>query len=315
MSGDGSRCHNMNYRQENRPLVFNSYAKVNLSLTVLNKRKDGYHNIKTIFERISLSDRIILKLRRDSKINIISAAEGLPKDKTKNLAYRSAELLQKKFNINKGVDIKILKRIPLGSGLGGGSSNAACVLSGLNQLWGLNLSRDKLARLAARLGSDVPFFIYDTAFAQGSGRGDKIKPFKAKNNFSLWHILVVPEIQVSTPLIYHKWDACLAADRRFSGLTRRQYDDKILTLGLKTESLSLIAKSMFNSLEEVTFNLYPGIRSIKEKLLNSGVKAALMSGSGSAVFAIVSSRREAGLFCRKMRRLNRHWQVFPVRTV
>ena len=127
-------------------MVLNSYAKLNLYLEVLSKRKDSYHNIKTIFERIDLCDKIVLKVRKDKKINLISHSPGLPRDSSRNLAYRSAELLQTRLNLDKGVDIQIIKRIPVAAGLGGGSSNAATVLMGLDKLWRLNLSREKLLK-------------------------------------------------------------------------------------------------------------------------------------------------------------------------
>jgi len=124
-------------------LTLNSYAKLNLYLKVLNIRSDNYHNIKTLFERIDLSDRIILKPRQDKLIKIICSHPDVPQDDS-NLAYRSAKLLQEGLKINRGVEIKIIKRIPVGSGMAGGSSNAATVFLGLNKIWQLKLSREKL---------------------------------------------------------------------------------------------------------------------------------------------------------------------------
>ena len=288
-------------------MIVDSCAKLNLYLAVINKRKDGYHNIKTVFERIGLSDRIILKPRRDNKIKIICSSPLVPKGKT-NLAYRSAKLLQDSFLVKKGVDIEIRKRIPVGAGLGGGSSNAAAVLLGLNKLWGLNLGQNKLLKLAAGIGSDVPFFIYDTPFAMGSGRGEKIKPLKALGNVKLWHVLVVPKIEVLTPVIYNKWDS-------YSRLTSRPHGDKILTSALKKSDLSLIAKSLFNSLERVTSGLYPEVARIKERFISLGLKAVLMSGSGPAVFATVPSRKEAVSLCRQLKEENKFWQVFASQTL
>lgn len=289
-------------------LVLNSYAKLNLYLQVLNKRRDNYHNIKTVFERIGLSDRILLRARPDRKIKLICKEPLVPKDNT-NLCFRAAKLVQESFNIEHGLDIKIIKRIPVGSGLAGGSSNAAAVLLGLNKLWRLNLSRSALIRLAKNIGSDVPFFVYNTSFAQGSGRGDRIKVLKVPKSMRLWHILVVPKIKVSTPFIYKRWDK-----RPYSKLTIPKYDVKILLSGLRKNDLSLIGKLLFNSLEEVTLRLYPEVARIKEKLLSLGAKSILMSGSGPAVFGIVSSRKEAVTLSRKLKKQDGSWRVFVTRT-
>jgi len=288
-------------------VIVDSCAKLNLYLEVLNKRKDGYHNINTVFERIGLSDKIILKPRRDNKIKIICSSPLVPKGKT-NLAYRSAKLLQDNFLVKKGVNIEIKKRIPVGAGLGGGSSNAAAVLTGLNKFWGLRLGQNKLVKLAAGIGSDVPFFIYDSPFALGSGRGEKIKPLRALDSVKLWHVLAVPKIEVLTPVIYKKWDS-------YSRLTSPRRGDKILTSALKKSDLSLIAKSLLNSLERVTSGLYPEVARIKERFICLGLKAVLMSGSGPAVFAIVPSRKEAVSLCRQLKEENKFWQVFASQTL
>lgn len=290
-------------------LTLNSYAKVNLYLEVLNKRRDGYHSIKTIFERISLCDQIILRPRPDKKVRIICNSPLVPKGAS-NTACRSAKLLQETFAVDKGVDIKIIKRIPVGAGLGGGSSNAAFVLLGLNKLWKLNLSRDKLVGFAKKIGCDVPFFLYDTPFAQGLGRGDKIIPLKGLGNMRLWHILVVPKVHVSTPVIYKKWDIF----SRKAGLTKIKSNVNILNLALKRNDPYLLGKVLYNSLEEVTAKLYPVIKQVKDTLSFLGLKIILMSGSGPAVFGVVSSGKEAVILCKRLKKESRLWQVFVVRT-
>lgn len=295
-------------------LRLNSYAKLNLYLEVLNKRKDNYHNIETVFERIDLGDTLILKSRPDKKINISCGLSGVPKGHS-NLAYRASRLLQESFNVDKGVNIKIIKRIPVGAGLAGGSSNAASVLIGLNKLWRLNLSKDKLARLAGKIGSDVPFFIYNSPFAEGKGRPDRIKPLRGLSGLRLWHILVVPKIKISTPFIYKKWDDFNKALRKKErvGLTRTRYNVKMLILALKKKSLFLVGQALFNSLEQISAKLYPQINCIKEKLSRLGVQSILMSGSGPAVFGVVSSRKEA-LFLGRQLKKNSFWRVFVTRT-
>jgi 4-diphosphocytidyl-2-C-methyl-D-erythritol kinase len=294
-------------------LILNSYAKLNLYLEVINKRPDHYHNIKTVFERIDLADRIILKPRPDKKINLICNSPLVPKDNL-NLAFKSAKLLQDTFAVEEGVDIKIIKRIPVGSGLGGGSSNAATVLLGLNKLWRLNLLPKKLVDLAKQIGSDVPFFIYDLPFALAELRGDKIHPLKALNKLRLWHILVVPKIKVSTPSIYVKWDKYSSQRNKKARLTRPKYDVKILNLALRKRDFSLLSKALFNSLEEITLKLYPRVKRIKESLKALGLKSILMSGSGPAIMGIVSSRKEALALSRQLKG-NRFGQLFVTRTV
>ncbi len=319
-------------------MILNSYAKLNLYLEVLNKRKDNYHSIKTVFERIGLADKIILKSRRDKKIKIICNLPHVPEDKT-NLCYESAKLLQDGLKVNQGVDIRIIKRIPVSAGLGGGSSNAAAVLLGLNKIWGLGLSRAKLVAFGKKIGSDVPFFLYGCPFAEGSSRGDRIRPIPALNKVRLWHILIVPGIKVSTPLIYRKWD--IGTKRRCgieragltphlfrysktpkylnkikgAGLTKPKYDAKILTSAIRKKDLCLIGEALFNSLEQVSAKLYPQITQIKESLRQMAIKSILMSGSGPAVFGVVSSRKEAVAAGRQLRRKNRLWQVFVTKTI
>jgi 4-diphosphocytidyl-2-C-methyl-D-erythritol kinase len=295
-------------------VVLKSYAKLNLYLEVLSRRKDKYHNLKTLFARIDLSDRITLSARRDKAIRIHCANPGVPPGQT-NLCFRSAKLLQDKFGIKKGLDIRIEKRIPVGAGLGGGSGNAAAVLVGLNQLWKLNLSKEKLARLGSLIGADVPFFIYDTPFALGQGRGDKIRPLKQGGGAVLWQVLVVPGITVSTPLIYKKWDEFSLKKSGVSGLTTPRHDVKMLLSGLRKKALAFKDELLFNSLEPVTVKLYPEVRRIREKLASFGLKSILMSGSGPAVFGIVTSKKEAVSLVRKLQRLDKPWQVFATRTL
>lgn len=288
-------------------MVLKSFAKLNLFLEVLKKRPDSYHNILTVFERIDLSDKIIITRRPDKKIKVSCNLSGVPKDKT-NLCFRSAKLLQDKFKVNQGLNISIIKRIPVGAGLGGGSSNAAAVLLGLNKFWRLNLKQNKLVELAKTIGSDCAFFIYNVSFARGSGRGEKIRPLRSLKQVKLWHLLVVPKIKVPTPFIYRKWD-------EFSALTRAKYTAKILTLALRQDTLALSGKGLFNSLEAVTSRLYPQINRIKERMKEKGAQAILMSGSGPAVFAILSSRKEALALSRQLKRGGDSWQVFVARTI
>lgn len=295
-------------------LKLNSFAKLNLYLSVRSRRPDNFHNLTTIFERIDLADTLILKSRSDRKIKIITNARRLPKDKS-NLCWRAAKLLQERLKIKKGVEIKIIKRIPIGSGMGGGSSNAASVLLGLNRLWKLGMSKSKLARLGAHIGSDVPFFIYACPFALGQAKGDKIKPLQELKRLRLWQIVIVPRFSVSTPLIYKKWDTWKEKKGQAKMLTRPKYSANITLSALRKNDLSGLRKVLFNSLEPITTLLYPEVARIKAKLSKLGAPTILMSGSGPAVFALVSSRKEAVSFVRQLKREELSWQVFCSRTV
>lgn len=297
-------------------MTLKSFAKLNLFLAVLNKRKDNFHNIETLFERIDLSDKIILTSRRDKNIRITCANPAVPKDNS-NLAYRSAKLLQDNFGIEKGLNIKIIKNIPVGAGLGGGSSNAAAVLIGLNKSWKLGLGINKLANLAAKLGSDVPFFIYNSRFAEGAGRGEMIKPLKRLDKTAFWHVLAVPRIKVPTPLIYKRYDTSAKKGKicKKVRLTKPAYNVKLLTLALEKRDFYLIGEAMFNGLETVTCGLYPEVTRIKERFSGLGAKSILMSGSGPAVFGIIPSRKEAVSLAAQLREENKSWRVFVSKTI
>lgn len=281
-------------------IQLNSPAKLNLYLEVLKKRADGYHNIRTIFERVSLNDKITIKKNKSGCIRIRTTSKDIPKDSA-NIVYKAASLLRSDFDIREGVDIQIKKRIPVGAGLGGGSSNAASALIGLNLLWNLKLSRDKLLRYGDKLGSDVAFFLHKCSFAIGLLRGNKINILnKLKKNF--WHIVVVPEVKVSTRDIYEEFDKI--DSKRLNVLSPRQL------LRLDGDSVENI---LFNRLEEVTFKKYPIVKKIKEILEAQGVRKTLMSGSGGSVFGIVKSRKE-GLRIAKSFKDSRNLKVFVVRT-
>lgn len=293
--------------------VFPSYAKLNLYLEVLNKRKDNYHNLKTVFERIDLADEIIFTLRADKTIKVSSNSSRVPKDNT-NLAYRAAKLLQDTFRVRQGAEIRILKRIPVASGMGGGSGNAATTLLALNKLWKLGLKQRRLVKLAKKLGSDVPFFVYNCPFATGEQRGDKISPLRTLKNRRLWHILLVPKIHVSTPKVYAAWDEFCAKISCFTGLTIPEYNVKLLILALQKNNLASIQKAVYNSLEEVTSRLYPELVQLKARLKDLGLKSILMSGSGPALFGIVSSRKEALALKAQLEKNIKSVEIFVTKT-
>lgn len=256
-------------------------AKINLFLDILGKRKDGYHNIKTVFQEISLSDDIFIKeikngipLKRDS-VSIVCDNPLIPTDK-RNLVYKSADLIKRRFGIKKSVEIKIKKRIPVGAGLGGGSADAAAVLRGLNKLWNLKLTKSQLVRIGKQIGADVPFFLYGGR-CLGEGIGDKLTSLKIRKKE--WYVLVNPPFEIFTKTVYS----------RLTPL-EIQYRGATSLMGLtKTRKTYKINKHT-NRLEDVVIPLYPEIKKIKDLLVENGAKFSLMSGSGSCVFGFVKNK-------------------------
>jgi len=254
-------------------LYIKAPAKINLTLDVLRKRSDGYHEVEMIMTTVDLSDRIGLENRADSKIQIISADRYVPDDH-RNLAYQAAKLLKDTYGIASGVTILLEKKIPVAAGLAGGSSDAAATLKGLNQLWDLGLSLDKLAEHGAKIGSDVSFCVYGgTALA--TGRGEKIEHLPSPPN--CWIILAKPSIGVSTADVY----GGLKMDRVIHPNTRE------MIRAITEKDYGLMCSSMGNALESVTLGLYPEVSLLKEQMIKFGADAVLMSGSGPTVFGLV----------------------------
>ncbi|SDI96448.1 4-(cytidine 5'-diphospho)-2-C-methyl-D-erythritol kinase [Alteribacillus bidgolensis] len=249
-------------------------AKINLSLDVLHKREDGYHEVKMVMSQVDLADRLDLEIREDGKITIELSEGFLPVDQ-RNLAYQAASLLQYRYDIKLGVSIYIHKHIPVAAGLAGGSSDAAAVLKGLNELWEIGLSTADIATLGSEIGSDVSFCVYGgTALA--TGRGEIIKPLPSPP--PCWVILAKPPIGVSTREIYQRM--------KIEDPPKEQASEKIIK-AIESNDYRAICNNLFNSLEQVTLPLYPEVKRIKERMLDSGVDAALMSGSGPTVFGLV----------------------------
>ena len=306
-------------------LKLTSHAKLNLYLKILGKRPDNYHSIITLFERINLSDQIELRSLPGNKIKIKSSGLAIPCN-YRNLAYQAALLLQRKFAVNKGIEIRIKKNIPVSAGLGGGSSNAASVLIGLNKFWKLNLTNKQLSSFACRIGADVAFFLENCSFASASARGDKITALNLK--IKLWQVIIVPRIRIRSSVIYSRWDkqnkdrgltrlercSYLTKRKSLTGLTKPQSVIRILTALLSKKDITSLSKLIYNSLEKVSIAIYPVIIRMKRALSELGLKAILMSGSGSAVFGLVSSRKEAYEVLRRLKKSG-NWDVFVARTI
>ncbi|MEC2132735.1 MULTISPECIES: 4-(cytidine 5'-diphospho)-2-C-methyl-D-erythritol kinase [Brevibacillus] len=249
-------------------------AKINLTLDVLAKRPDGYHEVEMVMTTVDLADRVDLTLRGDGEITLDCSASFVPDD-IRNHAYKAAVLLKERYQVREGVHLYIDKQIPVAAGLAGGSSDAAATLRGLNQLWNLGLSLDELAAVGAQIGSDVPFCVYGgTALAKG--RGEQITHLNTPA--PCWVILAKPPIGVSTADVY-------------GNLRVQEIDNHPLTgqmlRAISEQDFPMMCQALGNVLENVTLSLHPQVRQIKELMMASGADGVLMSGSGPTVFALV----------------------------
>lgn len=251
-------------------------AKINWFLSVLNKREDGYHNIISPMQCVDLFD--LLSFEEAEEIRIISEFDVPAKE---NLVYKAAALLRRVSAYKSGSTIELKKNIPVAAGLGGGSSDAAYTLIGLNRLWGLNIDKVGLMRLAAEIGSDVPFFL-SGMFAIIEGRGEKVTELDTKS--SLIMLLVKPEVSVSTAWAYNSFK---------TKLTKKAIDIKLFCQALETKNFVFLRDTVFNDLEDVVVREYPVVGEIKRMLVRSGALFSLMSGSGSTVFGVFNTVEEA----------------------
>ncbi|MDA8434160.1 MAG: 4-(cytidine 5'-diphospho)-2-C-methyl-D-erythritol kinase [Nitrospiraceae bacterium] len=263
-------------------------AKINWFLFISGKRNDGYHDIVTAMQRVSLSDRI--SFEEAAEVDLISDLDIPPSE---NLVYRAAELLKRHSRYSGGARIVLEKKIPHAAGLGGGSSDAACTLKGLNRLWGLDFDADVLMELGARLGSDVPFFIGESPFAFAEGRGERVRGIAAKA--SVWMLLVKPDIGVSTAWAYGAYKP---------ELTKKSVDIKLFCQALDRKDYPSLRQMIGNDLEKGVVGKCRVIADIKGTLLGNGAVVAAMSGSGSSVFGVFSSRVEAEAASSLLRK---HW--------
>ncbi|MFD6509419.1 MULTISPECIES: 4-(cytidine 5'-diphospho)-2-C-methyl-D-erythritol kinase [Bacillus] len=254
-------------------LLVKAPAKINLSLDVLGKRQDGYHEVKMIMTTIDLADRLELMELAEDRIEILSHNRYVPDDQ-RNLAYQAAKLLKEKFNVKKGVSITIEKTIPVAAGLAGGSSDAAATLRGLNKLWNLGLTIEELAELGAEIGSDVSFCVYGGT-AVATGRGEKIEHIKTPP--SCWVILAKPHIGVSTADVY--------GNLKLNRVTHPNVDKMVEVIN--DGDYKGICDTVGNVLEDVTFVMHPEVARIKAQMKRFGADAVLMSGSGPTVFGLV----------------------------
>ena len=254
-----------------------SFAKVNLILHVVNRRRDGYHTLETLFQTLDLHDTLAFRFAPSHHFHVALDVQdsSIPSDGT-NLIYKACRSFHELHPLKHRVEVSIEKKIPVESGLGGGSSNAAVTLIALSRLYGWPLGRRSLLSIARKLGADVPFFLYGGT-ALGTGRGDQISPLP--DLFTETAVLLaLPGVTCSTAVIYRKYDEA-------GLLTAGRNSIKIL-LDQRPESLRDFVSHFENDLEKVVFALYPELDSTKKRLVEQGAAAALLTGSGSALFGL-----------------------------
>ena len=274
-------------------------AKINLTLDILGKRPDGFHEVAMVMQTIGLHDTLVMeKTERDIELSI-----NVPwlKADEKNLAWRAAELMRQEYGIEGGVRIELTKRIPVAAGLAGGSADAAAVLKGMNDLYGLQLDEEKLCELGARLGSDIPFCIMGGTML-AAGRGEVLT--RLSDMPETWVVLAKPRISVSTAWAYQNYDEQGA---------ERHPDNEAIKQAIARGNRKAVAGLLCNVLESVTIKKYDVIAEYKQMMLDKGAMASMMSGSGPTVFGLAKNREQAEAIADVLRQ-ETNADVFVTRT-
>lgn len=259
--------------------ISRSYAKINLTLDVLSRRENGYHDIKMIMQTVSLFDLLIVD-KADFGISISTNLRYLPNNE-KNIAYKAADAFFKETGIKSGVKIMIHKNIPVAAGLAGGSGNCAAVLTAMNLLFSKPLSKDKLMEIGASLGADVPY-CFDGSTQLAEGVGEILSPLPAMPEAYI--LLVKPPISVSTGAIYEEIDSAPIDVRP---------DTDAMISALADSDIKAVADNLCNVMEAVTVKMHPIVGGIKTKMIMNGALGAVMSGSGPTVFGIFDDFEKA----------------------
>ena len=265
-------------------ITLEAYAKINLTLEILGRRPDGYHELRSIVMPVTLSDTVALTSTYAQTAMTITAAPGVDLTKIgamdRNLAVRAARLMQLRYQVNAGARIHIHKRIPIGGGLGGGSADAAGVIAGLDRLWGLWRPRTELMALGAELGSDIPALVHGGAVLM-EGRGERVRGLFENTSQPVcqgfWLVIANPGIMCSTPEVFRKWRA---------GLTVSPLLLHNMTSSIRTSDVSAAALALHNGLQPAVYESYPGVAQTAARLQDAGCLGVLLSGSGASVFGL-----------------------------
>jgi len=284
---------------------FTAPAKLNLFLKVLGKRQDGYHDIETIFERISLSDTI--SVDKATGPTVITCDDAAIPVGESSLTGMAVSRFKKAYPGAGDFRIHIRKRIPVGAGLGGGSSDTATVIKALNAISGSPLGEDVLLRIGSSLGADVPFFLKDIQFGYGTEKGDAVKTIKTELKFS--HILINPGIHISTEMIYKRYNIGF-------GLTNTCQVDKMVSAFLSKGAENELVKNLHNDLQIIVLRDFPVVKKALTILEEAGARGVLMSGSGPTVFGIFDPDAVEGSFDSIKSRINsdKAWKAFLAHT-
>lgn len=262
-----------------KELLLNAYAKINLSLDVLARRDDGYHEIATVMHSIELHDTLILR-ETGTGISVRCDQKSVPTD-VQNVVFRTAQLLQETYALQRDIEIEIQKRIPTAAGLGGGSADAAVALLGLAQLWKLRIDQRTLMELAAKLGSDVPFFLVGGA-ALATGRGEKMDSLRTLP--TTWAVLACPAIEVPTAWAYGQLNVDKIGARPDTGG---------LVSALRRGDVPGVARRVANIFEPMIVSRYPEVGAAKARLLSANALGASLTGTGPVVFGLFDGERSA----------------------
>lgn len=280
-----------------RSFTLPAYAKINWRLHVLGRRADGYHELRTIFQTVTLHDRLSFASSDDEGLTLTCDEPAVPVDE-RNLVIRAANALREKYRLNKGATLHLEKRIPVEAGLGGGSSDAAVALMGLAALWQVKTNREELTELGARLGADVPFF-FTGGTAIGTGLGTQVEPLV---DVRAEHLLIIkPEAKVSTPEAYK-------ALKR-PALTKEEADIILSISRREARIRDSLHEVLHNDFEQAIYALYPEIAEARQGLIKQGARGALLAGSGASVFGIFENE-EALSLARSRLEMRQGWRVF-----
>jgi len=294
-----------------------SFAKINWSLQILGKRPDGYHEVRTLLQTISLHDQLHFELSNNAAISLSCDEPGIPTD-NRNLVVRAANALQLRHKIDHGARIRLQKRIPEKAGLGGASSNAAISLLGLTRLWKIKASAPTLLEIAASLGADVPFFL-EGGCALATGTGTTVSSLADPAANDVRHLVVItPNASVSTVEAYASLSSPALTTTGTNPILSSSHEGAISRLSqpwpLRDEWKRPLQDGLKNDFESVIFDIEPEIRRTKETLLQAGALGALLAGSGSSVFGIFADREDQQRAISEIK-LEAGWRIFPCVTV
>lgn len=284
-------------------LTLPAFAKINLGLRVLGRRPDGYHEISTLFQTVTLHDTLTFETRRGRSLELSCTDPSIPTDET-NLVLRAAEALRERFGVGRGARVRLEKLIPAGGGLGGGSSDAAVTLAALAALWGVETDERELAEIGARLGADVPFFLTGGT-AAGTGTGTDIRPLADAPKMHL--CVVAPGVHVSTAEAYRALGA--------HALTKADTAANLPVSRAEAEFSDSLCGVWSNDFEAVVVRLHPEIGRAREALKGAGALRVMLSGSGSSVFGVFESEAAAGRARRALGGVEDAWKVFACATL